>query len=191
MVKDDWLTPADYAAHWCICEQMVRQYIRQGRVPAEKKDGRWYLPPGLERPPHNRRYREDFTEAEIAERKAKKRQYQRDYVQRLKDQGICYLCKTRYVEPGRTRCAICAEHRRREWRAKHPDGDAERAHQRREELKAKGLCVNCRRPAVPGTVLCKTCAAKVSEAQQVRKMRARIARENAREVREAKGLDQR
>lgn len=186
-MNDDWLTPADYAALWYVGEQMVRKYIWDGKIPAEKVDGRWYLPPGLDKPPHNRRYQEDFTPKEIAERKAKKRQYQRDYAQRLKDQGICYLCKTRYAEPGRTRCAVCAEERRRKWRERYPEGNAERCRQRREELKAKGLCVNCRRPALPDRILCKTCAAKVAESQQVRKMRARIARENAREVREAKG----
>lgn len=65
--------------------------------------------------------------------------------------------------------------------------NARKCKERRERLKEQGLCVRCARPAVEGRVLCAECARKNPEAQQVRKMKKRIARENAKEVQRGKG----
>lgn len=117
------------------------------------------------------------------ETRARKRQADREAYQWYKSHGICPRCAIRWSEPGRVYCADCAEKNRK---AAKDYCTAASCKARRERLKAQGLCVNCTRPAVPGRVLCAECARKNNEAQQVRKMRRRLAREAEKELADAK-----
>lgn len=180
MPDEEWLTPNDYAEIWHVVPQMVREYIRKGMIPAEKGDGGfWRLPPGLQKPPTKRRYKEDFTPREIEERRDKRRAYDKQYYQRYKDAGICYKCKKRMAEPGRTECAVCAR-RSLAYNKSRAVANKDACKERYERLKAKGVCTNCgRRKAVKGNVLCKVCKGKMSESQSVWRIKRRIRRENS------------
>ena len=140
------------------------------------------LPPGLEKPPTHRRYKEDFSKKEIAERKKRRKNYDAQYYQQFVDAGICFSCKKRSAKLGFTRCEECIEKRRREYAKKFPDGNGEYHKERRERLKEKGLCVNCGKPATQGNVLCKRCKAKAAESQQVYHIRKRIERQSQKEM---------
>lgn len=181
------MTVNEYAAIWYVHPQVVRRYILEGRIPAAKIKNRWILPEGLEKPPSRRKYADEFTPEDIEARKTARRDYYRQYYQRLKDSGICTTCTTRWAEPGRTHCAACAEAARRKWRQKYPDGNGERCKRRREELKAKGLCINCGKAAAPDHVLCMGCMDKAAQARQARRVRDRVNREIEKRIREARG----
>lgn len=181
-MNDDWLTPNEYAKIWHVVPQMVREYIWDGRVPAEKVGWRWMLPPGLEKPPTHRRYKEDFSKKEIAERRKRRKDYDARYYQKFVDAGICYSCKKRPAMLGFTRCEECIARRRRDYVQKYPDGRSEYHKERRRQLKEQGLCENCGKPATPGNVLCKRCKAKAAESQQVYHIRKRIERQNQKEM---------
>lgn len=117
------------------------------------------------------------------ETRARKRQADREAYQWYKSHGICPKCKREWSRPGRVFCEACAKVKQKSTQ-KYCTAASCKA--RRERLKAQGLCVNCTRQAVPGRVLCAECARKNSEAQQVRKMRRRLAREAEKELSDAK-----
>ena len=113
--------------------------------------------------------------------KANQRKRSRESYAWYKSKGICPRCKTAWCDAGKVYCPDCAK---KNYDAlKRLGSNSQRCKDRRERLKAQGLCVNCGNPAVKGRVLCSICARKNSEAQQVRKMKQRIERE-AQKVRE-------
>lgn len=180
------MTVNEYAALWYVVPQMVREYIWQGRIPAEKIDGHWVLPPGLEKPPDLRRAE---IPAEVAEaRRQRRRVWEAERYQATKAKGLCPNCRKRYAEPGHVYCAACMADTRRRWAAKHPNGDGPRQRERRARLIAEGKCTWCAgRPAVPGRRLCKACAAKALQGAQARRVRDKMNREIEQRIREAKG----
>lgn len=177
------MTVNEYAALWYVVPQMVREYIWEGRIPAEKIDGHWVLPPGLEKPPDLRRAKilPEVAEARLQQQRAWKNARYR----RAKAEGKCVNCYKRYAEPGLAHCAACLAEKRRKWRAKHPDGEGARQRERRARLIAEGKCTWCTRPAVPGRRLCKACAAKAMQTAQARRVRDRMNREIEQRIREA------
>ena len=177
----DWLTPNDYAELWHVVPQMVRQYIHDGRVPAEKVDGKWHIQPGLEKPPTHRRYREDFTPEELAERAQRRKDYDKRYYKRYMDAGMCFKCKKRMAAPGYSECEVCREKARREL-AKRSDENREACRNRYWKLRSEGRCVRCRAPAIAGQTMCKSCKAKAAESQQVYHIKKRIDKEIQREI---------
>lgn len=112
------------------------------------------------------------------------RQQNRETYYWYKSKGICPMCKVMMAAPGRVYCEACLKIKAKRAQKYGGEYNKQKCKEFRERQKAKGLCVYCARPAVEGRVLCAACARKNSEAQQVRKMRKRIARENAKEVRE-------
>lgn len=180
----DWLTPNDYAEIWHVVPQMVREYIRDGRIPAEKVDGRWRIQPGLEKPPTHRRYRDEFTSEEIAERVQRRKEYDHGYYRRYIEAGKCFVCKTRYAAPGFTQCEVCRE-KARQKRIKQGNANREACKSRYWRLRSEGRCVNCGAPAVDGQTLCKRCKAKAAESQKVYHIKKRIERQIENEI---KGL---
>lgn len=101
--------------------------------------------------------------------------------------GICPKCKKAWAAPGRVFCEPCLKQKKAETMKFGGEYNARKCKERRERLKEQGLCVRCARPAVEGKVLCAECARKNAEAQQVRKMKKRIERENAKEVQRGNG----
>lgn len=99
-----------------------------------------------------------------------------------KSKGICPKCKTQMAAPGRVYCESCLKKKAERCKKYGGEYNKRKCKEFRERQKANGMCVYCARPAVEGRVLCEVCARKNSESQQVRKMRKRIARENAKEV---------
>ena len=114
--------------------------------------------------------------------KAKERLRNKEIYNWYKSKGICPKCKTAWADPGHVFCRPCLNKRAAETMKYGSEYNARKCKERRERLKEKGLCVSCGKPAVQGKVLCEKCARRNAEAQQVRKMRKRIAMENAREV---------
>lgn len=112
----------------------------------------------------------------------KQRQDNRDIYNWYKERNICPKCKKTWAAAGHVYCENCLKRKAAEWKKYSGEYNARKCKERRDALKAKGLCVVCAKPAVPGRVLCKTCARKNLESQQVRKMKQRIARENANEL---------
>lgn len=98
-----------------------------------------------------------------------------------KGKGICPKCKTAWAEPGHVYCKACLDVKVAQSVKFRGEYNAQKCKERRERLKEKGLCVRCGKPAVKDRVLCAKCARKNAEAQQVRKMKKRIARENEKE----------
>lgn len=177
----DWLTPNDYAELWHVVPQMVRQYIRDGRVPAEKVDGKWRIQPGLEKPPTHRRYADDFTPEEVAERVKRRKEYDHSYYKRYVEAGKCFVCKTRYAQPGYTQCEICREKARRE-RKQRQDYNREMCRARYWRLRNDGRCANCGEVVDDGKTLCQRCKAKAAETQQVYHIKKRIDRQIKKEI---------
>jgi predicted amidophosphoribosyltransferase len=118
---------------------------------------------------------------------ANHRKAERESYAWYKSKGICPKCRKEWAAPGRVFCPDCLKKKRDETMKYGGEYNARKCKERRERLKEQGLCVRCARPAVEGRVLCAECARKNSEAQQVRKMKKRIARENAKEVQHGNG----
>lgn len=109
--------------------------------------------------------------------RAHERQQNRDIYNWYKSRGICPRCKVKHGAPGGVYCEDCLAVKRKEMQKYFGDYNAGKCKERRERLKAEGLCVCCGKPAVKDRVLCASCARKNSEAQQVRKMKKRLERE--------------
>lgn len=105
-----------------------------------------------------------------------------------KSKGICVGCRTAYAEPGRVYCATCTR-KRRVSAEKHDPGNAihrQYNRERRERLKAAGLCIDCgANPAADGIVRCRMCQRKKVESGKMYRMRERFKRE-AERVREVR-----
>lgn len=113
----------------------------------------------------------------IARNRAINRANYRMYV----ESGICVICKTRYAEPGRTQCKDCT--RRIAARADQRDPGRERRNaycrERRQRLKAAGICVVCgQHKAQEGVTRCPACLRKERESHHAYEVRRRIARQN-------------
>lgn len=113
------------------------------------------------------------------------RQRNRESYKWYKDRGICPQCKKMYCRPGKVYCDECGKKRRKATAARDNSAYCK---ERREKLKAQGLCVSCGKLAVKGRVLCAACARRNAEAQQVRKMKKRLAREIDHEINNLKEL---
>ena len=111
--------------------------------------------------------------------KAKQRRDNRDIYNWYKERNICPKCKKTWAAAGHVYCESCLKVKTAEWKKYSGEYNARKCKERREALKAKGLCVRCAKPAVPGRVLCAKCAKKNLDAQQVRAIKKRIAMENA------------
>ena len=109
----------------------------------------------------------------------RERERNREIYAWYKEHGICPRCKRTWAAPGRVCCEECLKEKRIETMKFGGEYNARKCKERRERLKAQGLCVRCAKKAEPGKVLCTKCARKNLEAQQVRLMRRRIARESA------------
>lgn len=104
----------------------------------------------------------------------RKRQRDRESREWYKAHGICPRCRHEWSKPGGVYCEECLRKNRETYKQFDASGYAK---QRREKLKALGLCVNCTKPAVPGKVLCAVCARKNAETQQVTKLRRKLQKE--------------
>lgn len=113
--------------------------------------------------------------------KAKERLRNRENYNWYKSKGICPKCKKTWADPGHVYCRKCLDIKAAETMKFGGEYNARKCKERRERLKEQGLCTCCAKKAVPGKVLCEKCARRNAEAQQVRNMKKRIARENARE----------
>ena len=105
------------------------------------------------------------------------KQYHRELYRWYVDRGICFYCKKAYAEPGRTYCKKCLQRKLAMNERRDPDRVKRNSYnrERRERLKAEGLCVDCgRRPAVEGQTRCPVCAQKKRESEQVSRIRKRI-----------------
>lgn len=91
--------------------------------------------------------------------------------------GICPRCKTEWGAAGHVYCTACLKVHREYNDRYDSEYKKQKCRERRERLKAQGLCVSCGKKAVEGRVLCAKCARRNSEAQQVRKMRKRLQKE--------------
>ena len=110
------------------------------------------------------------------DRQAKAR---KELITMYKDHGICPRCK-RWAEPGRVYCKPCINLIMARRRKNDPDNEKGKTYnrERRERLKAAGMCVCCgKRKVVEGQVLCPVCKAKNRESQQKYKIIQRIKRE--------------
>lgn len=115
---------------------------------------------------------------------ARNREINRANYRMYVDSGICPVCKTRYAEPGRTQCKECT--RRIAARADQRDPGRERRNaycrERRQRLKAAGICVDCgQHRAQEGVTRCPACLRKERESHQAYEIRRRIARRNQQE----------
>jgi hypothetical protein len=96
---------------------------------------------------------------------------------RRKELGLCTRCGGRPAIPGSSQCFECREkvnkgHRER--RRKNPGREAARSKQFREDMKAKGLCYKCAKPAAAGRTRCEPCIAKESDARRIERARKKI-----------------
>jgi len=114
--------------------------------------------------------------------KANDRKANRELYHWYKSRGICPKCKKMPGVPGGVYCEDCLAVKREASKRFLGEYNAGKCRERRERLKAAGLCVSCGKPAVKDRVLCAACARRNAEAQQVRKMKKRLERE-AREAR--------
>lgn len=92
-----------------------------------------------------------------------------------RDHGICPRCRVASTF-GKVTCDECLKKINRQNAHRVENGEYKRrSKERRERLKAQGLCCNCgKRKAVENRVLCTTCAKKNKEQQQVKRIRDRI-----------------
>ena len=114
--------------------------------------------------------------------RTKERLRNRENYRWYKEHGICPKCKKEYAAPGRVFCEKCLKIKAADAMKYGSEYNAMKCKERRERLKAKGLCVSCGKPAVEGKVLCVNCARRNAEAQQVRKMKKRISRKKEKEI---------
>lgn len=96
-----------------------------------------------------------------------------------REHGICYNCRTRDARPGHALCQICTDKIYASRRKRDPDGSKSRAYfaERRARFKVLGICIDCRAPTDGVHTRCKTCMREGREAQQVRRIRARLRKE--------------
>lgn len=94
-----------------------------------------------------------------------------------KAHGICPYCGVRNPEPGRVHCKQCLRHikalqeRRDPGKARHKQYN----HERRERLKAAGLCTDCGRAwAVDGKTRCAKCLERMADSRTKRKILRRM-----------------
>lgn len=108
----------------------------------------------------------------------------RDRRERLIKQGLCVCCGKSPAQPGRTMCQPCRDHinmMTREQREKKRETEqaerrerkaltkAESAKNRRERLRAEGICIICgRNPAREGYTTCFDCAIRRSNLRMER-----------------------
>lgn len=101
------------------------------------------------------------------------------------EHGLCPRCK-KYAEPGRVYCKPCINLIMARRRKNDPNNEKGKTYnrERRERLKAAGMCVCCgKRKAVKERVLCPVCKRKHQESQHKYTIIKRIERE-AQKVRE-------
>lgn len=94
-----------------------------------------------------------------------------------KGSGICWKCKTRWVEPGRTYCEICKRRVKAEAERRDPGGEKRNAYNRdrRARLIAAGMCVTCgQAPAREGMRKCATCARKQNERSRMQRLLQKV-----------------
>lgn len=115
--------------------------------------------------------------AKSEEAKANVRRQNRENYAWYKSKGICPKCRKEWASPERVFCAKCLKKKCADTMKHGSEHNAQKCKERRERLKAQGLCVSCGKPAVKGRSLCAACARRNSEAQQVRKMKKRLQRE--------------
>ena len=177
----DWLTPNDYAELWHVTPGVVTRHCREGNITAKQIGRNWYIKPGQDMPHSKRVYVDEMTPKQIEARRRKQNKRNREQYEWYKAQGICPSCKTRYADPGHVNCEECnAKRRKRFWDNTTPKTNAERCKERREALKARGMCISCgKAKAVEGHVLCMICARKFAEGQQARKIKRRLQKEAA------------
>ena len=175
----DWLTPNDYAEIWHVTPGVVARHCREGNIKARKEGHNWYIKPGQDMPHAKRVFVDEMTPEQLEDRRLAQNARCREQYACYRAHGICPKCKTRSASPGHVHCDEClAKKRKQLWRGITHQTNAERCRERREALKASGLCINCAKAkAVEGHVLCEKCAAKNAEAQQVRKIRKKLQKE--------------
>ncbi len=74
--------------------------------------------------------------------------------------NICPNCKCRELKQGYSSCEVCHE-ATRNWMKENRARKNEYNKSRYEELKAKGLCIHCKRPS-EGHVYCQTCMRRIN-----------------------------
>ena len=97
--------------------------------------------------------------------------------------GICVSCGQADAEPGRRYCPSCARKALARVKKWDPDGSKRRVNAKalREARKAKGLCINCGKPADGIHIRCPGCQRKHRESNQVYEIRKRVKREAEKE----------
>lgn len=94
--------------------------------------------------------------------------------------GICPYCGTRYPEPGRVLCVPC-KRRIKVLRERNDPGNVKHKaynHERREKLKAAGLCTDCgKASAMEGRIRCAKCEEKMKDSRKKWEIVRRIDRE--------------
>lgn len=105
------------------------------------------------------------------------KRYHRELYQWCVEHGVCAWCKKVYAEPGRVYCKGCTRKNKALIERRDP-GHVKRVaycQERRERLKASGLCIDCgKHPAIEGQTRCPSCARKKRESEQVCRIRKRI-----------------
>lgn len=103
----------------------------------------------------------------------------------LKDEGLCTRCGQRWAEAGGTRCRPCRE-RDRKWYQDNNMGEYSRKYRaaQKEERRKAGQCIQCgarlKKEELGINTQCGKCRKKQREREEVRRIRERIAKENAR-----------
>lgn len=109
--------------------------------------------------------------------KANNRRISLESYYNYKAHGICWKCKTRWVEPGRTYCEICKRKVKAEADRRDPGREKRKTYcrGRTARLIEAGLCVTCGRvPAREGKRQCAKCANKKNEANRMRRLKQRV-----------------
>jgi hypothetical protein len=86
-----------------------------------------------------------------------------------KERGICPRCGCGIAEPGRVYCARCYQRIRNQKDRRDPGCVKRKAYsrERRERLKAAGLCVDCGKArAVEGRIRCQRCEERMKESRK-------------------------
>ena len=91
--------------------------------------------------------------------------------------GICWHCKTRWAEPGRTYCKICTRQIKARKAQLDPGNEKRKAYdrERRARLKEAGICIACgKRKAREGIVRCNVCQKHANESRLAYRVRKRV-----------------
>ena len=93
-----------------------------------------------------------------------------------KSRGICIECGREFAELGHVRCKACADKFMERKKERDPDGSKHREYLRnlREYRRAHGICIDCKRYALPGHVKCSVHINKELERKEVKRIRERI-----------------